>query len=45
MFDAIIISDLHLGANNSQAHHLNEFLEDLENCTNKLILNGDVSMT
>jgi UDP-2,3-diacylglucosamine pyrophosphatase LpxH len=45
MFDAVIISDLHLGSDNCQARHLVEFLERIvENQlqTQRLILNGDV---
>jgi UDP-2,3-diacylglucosamine pyrophosphatase LpxH len=45
MHDAIIISDIHLGADNCQAKrlcHLLECLVDGELETSKLILNGDV---
>lgn len=44
--DGIIISDLHLGADNCQAKLLVDFLEKIHNkeiVTNRLILNGDVS--
>lgn len=43
--DAIIISDIHIGADNCQAKSLVEFLEKIQNKeidTKKLILNGDV---
>jgi len=43
--DAIIISDLHIGADNCQARSLVNFLEKIQNKeieTKKLILNGDV---
>lgn len=43
--EAIIISDIHLGAENCQAKLLVDFLEKIHNgeiITNKLILNGDV---
>jgi UDP-2,3-diacylglucosamine pyrophosphatase LpxH len=41
--DAIIISDIHLGSDVSQARLLTDFLEkvDNENLTKRLILNGD----
>ncbi|MFN4257844.1 MAG: UDP-2,3-diacylglucosamine diphosphatase [Gemmataceae bacterium] len=45
MFDAIIISDIHLGSENCQAKALCHFLEQMENGdirTAKLIINGDV---
>jgi UDP-2,3-diacylglucosamine pyrophosphatase LpxH len=45
MYDAIILSDIHLGADNCQAKRACQFLHRLvrgELCTNKLILNGDV---
>jgi UDP-2,3-diacylglucosamine pyrophosphatase LpxH len=45
VFDAIIISDLHLGSDNCQAKSLCAFLESIvegERRTAKLILNGDV---
>ncbi|HEY7309045.1 MAG TPA: metallophosphoesterase [Gemmataceae bacterium] len=45
LFDAIILSDIHLGSNNCQAKNLCRFLEmihDEEIATNRLILNGDV---
>lgn len=45
MHDAVIISDLHLGADNCQARHLARLLERLaheELRADKLILNGDV---
>lgn len=45
VFDAVILSDLHLGSDNCQAKHLCEFLERLEDGrlrTDRLILNGDV---
>jgi UDP-2,3-diacylglucosamine pyrophosphatase LpxH len=45
VFDAIILSDLHLGSSNCQAKSLCDFLEGIvdENvATAKLILNGDV---
>src|SRR5262245_41049117 len=41
MFDAIVLSDLHLGADSCQVHELQEFLESLP-LTQRLILNGDV---
>jgi UDP-2,3-diacylglucosamine pyrophosphatase LpxH len=41
--DAIIISDLHIGAGNCQAKLLVKFLEEISNTpVKKLILNGDV---
>jgi len=45
MHDAIVISDIHLGADNCQAKRLCRFLEDLLDAawkSSKLILNGDV---
>jgi UDP-2,3-diacylglucosamine pyrophosphatase LpxH len=45
MYDAIILSDLHLGADNCQAKRLCQLLHRLlreELCATKLILNGDV---
>lgn len=40
--DAISISDLHLGSDACQVKKLEVFLENIENRTRKLILNGDV---
>lgn len=42
MFDAIVISDLHLGSDNCQAKLLSQFLEQIADQTHCLILNGDV---
>jgi UDP-2,3-diacylglucosamine pyrophosphatase LpxH len=45
MFDAVILSDLHLGSDNCQARHLAHFLQLIEAgrlATARLILNGDV---
>jgi UDP-2,3-diacylglucosamine pyrophosphatase LpxH len=45
VFDAVIISDLHLGSHNCQAKKLAHFLDDLDDervLTERLILNGDV---
>ena len=45
MFDAIIISDVHLGSENCQARQLTHFLESIHSetvLTRRLILNGDV---
>jgi len=45
MFDALVISDIHLGSANSQAKALVRFLEEVrrgERPTRRLILNGDV---
>ena len=45
MYDAIVISDLHLGSEISQAKQLVRFLEMLREdiiLTRELILNGDV---
>jgi UDP-2,3-diacylglucosamine pyrophosphatase LpxH len=45
MYDAIVLSDLHLGSRNCQARRLNEFLQRLVDGslpTRRLILNGDV---
>lgn len=39
-FDTVIISDLHLGARNSRAHDVLEFLESVD--FNRLIVNGDL---
>ena len=44
-FDAVVISDLHLGSDVCQARQLVEFLEDIRDGrmpTKRLILNGDV---
>src|SRR6516162_6333344 len=41
MYDAILLSDLHLGAESCQVQHLQEFIEALPP-TARLILNGDV---
>lgn len=41
MYDAVLISDLHLGAESCQVEPLQEFIESLPP-TEKLILNGDV---
>jgi UDP-2,3-diacylglucosamine pyrophosphatase LpxH len=44
-FDAIVLSDIHLGSNNCQAKSLCRFLEMIEEeqiATTRLILNGDV---
>ena len=44
-FDAIVISDIHLGSENCQAKQLVDFLESIHNGdrpTRRLILNGDV---
>ncbi len=40
MFDAVVVSDLHLGAHNSRAEDFLRFIDSIE--TRKLILNGDV---
>jgi UDP-2,3-diacylglucosamine pyrophosphatase LpxH len=45
MLDAVILSDLHLGSDNSQARRLTDLLEQIvegELLTERLILNGDV---
>jgi UDP-2,3-diacylglucosamine pyrophosphatase LpxH len=45
MFDALIISDLHLGSKNCQARLLTRFLDDLHDGrteSRRLILNGDM---
>ncbi len=45
MYDAIILSDIHLGSDNCQAKQLSHFLETIhsgEVPTQRLILNGDV---
>src|SRR5258708_3146741 len=45
MLDAVILSDLHLGSENSQARRLTDLLEQIvegELLTERLILNGDV---
>lgn len=42
MFDAVAISDLHLGSNCCLSKDLNSFLKSLEGNTKKLILNGDI---
>lgn len=45
MFDAIVLSDIHLGSSNCQAKSLVRFLEmvaDEEIVTSRLVLNGDV---
>lgn len=45
LLDAVILSDLHLGSENSQAHRLNHLLKriaDGDLATERLILNGDV---
>jgi UDP-2,3-diacylglucosamine pyrophosphatase LpxH len=45
MYDAIILSDLHLGSRNCQARRLGELLQRIETGalpTRRLILNGDV---
>ena len=45
VFDALVISDLHLGSENCQAKALGHFLESIhhgELSTRRLILNGDV---
>jgi UDP-2,3-diacylglucosamine pyrophosphatase LpxH len=45
MYDAIIVSDVHLGSENCQARQLTRFLEGVlhgEMPTRRLILNGDV---
>ncbi len=42
MNDAIVISDLHLGADICQAKAVRDFLDSIERKTAKLILNGDV---
>lgn len=45
MYDAVVISDIHLGSANCQAKYLVHFLESLRHgsmTTKRLILNGDV---
>jgi UDP-2,3-diacylglucosamine pyrophosphatase LpxH len=45
VYDAVILSDLHLGSSNCQARGLRRLLEDVQEqrvVTGKLILNGDV---
>ena len=45
MYDAVVISDIHLGSENCQAKYLVHFLESLRSgsmTTQRLILNGDV---
>jgi UDP-2,3-diacylglucosamine pyrophosphatase LpxH len=45
MYDALVISDLHLGSDNCQARALTAFLDDIQDGrteTRRLILNGDV---
>lgn len=45
MYDAVVISDLHLGSDNCQARPLAHFLEQVRRgplATRRLILNGDV---
>jgi UDP-2,3-diacylglucosamine pyrophosphatase LpxH len=45
VYDAIVLSDLHLGSNNCQAKGIRQLLEDVceqKLATAKLILNGDV---
>ncbi|MBN9517351.1 UDP-2,3-diacylglucosamine diphosphatase [bacterium] len=45
MYDAVVISDIHLGSDNCQAKALVRFLEDVRRgplATRRLILNGDV---
>lgn len=45
MYDALVISDLHLGSDNCLANELTKFLELIDNGqieTSRLILNGDV---
>ncbi|MFQ3650816.1 MAG: UDP-2,3-diacylglucosamine diphosphatase [Gemmataceae bacterium] len=45
MYDAVILSDLHLGSSVCQARRLGEFLQRLESgelLTQRLLLNGDV---
>src|SRR5262245_29455796 len=41
VFDAVFLSDLHLGSESCQVHELQEFIEVLPP-TRRLILNGDV---
>lgn len=41
MFDAILLSDLHLGAESCQVQHLQDFIDTLPP-THRLILNGDI---
>lgn len=45
MFDAVVISDIHLGSDNCQAKYLVHFLDSIRHgslTTRRLILNGDV---
>lgn len=45
VFDAVVISDIHLGSDNCQAKYLVHFLESIRRglmATKKLILNGDM---
>ena len=42
MFDAIIISDLHLGSKVCQASLLLQFLKDVDGLSRRLIINGDL---
>lgn len=45
MYDAVVISDIHLGSDNCQAKALVRFLEDIRRgplATRRLVLNGDV---
>ena len=45
MYDAVVISDIHLGSDNCQAKHLVHFLESILDgsmSTRRVILNGDV---
>src|SRR5262245_65883233 len=45
MYDAVVISDIHLGSDNCQARDLVHFLESVRRgprAAKKLILNGDV---
>ncbi len=45
MYDAVVISDVHLGSDNCQARALGRFLEEVRRgplATRRLILNGDV---
>lgn len=45
MYDAVVISDIHLGSENCQAKYLVHFLESIRHgpmSTKRLILNGDV---
>src|ERR1700722_6080659 len=45
MYDAVVVSDIHLGSDNCQAKYLVHFLEAIRHgsmTTKRLILNGDV---